>query len=105
MPLNREQEVCAQSRGFLKANSCLLEITTLNVSQRQHQHFVKAHEHMFASFITHSSRRGWEKPPGCVIHSLLIKQSRALTFKKNVSLGSTKLGSIHQVKLLGQRAW
>lgn len=43
----REKKVCSQSRGFLKAISCLLEITTLKISQQQHQHVVKKHEEMF----------------------------------------------------------
>lgn len=50
MPLNREKKkICSQSRGFPKAISCLLEITTLKISQQQHQHVVKKHEEMFDS--------------------------------------------------------
>lgn len=50
MPLKRERKkICSQSRGFLKAISCLLEITTLKISQQQHQHVVKKHEEMFDS--------------------------------------------------------
>lgn len=48
MTLNREKEICSQSRGFLQAISCLLEITTLKISQ-QHQHIVKKHEEPFGS--------------------------------------------------------
>lgn len=44
MPLNREKEICSQSRGFLQAIICLLEITTLTISQQQHQHIVKKGE-------------------------------------------------------------
>lgn len=47
MPLNREKEICSQSRGFLKAISWLLEITTLKISWQQHQHIVKNHKEMF----------------------------------------------------------
>lgn len=49
MTLNREKEICSQSRGFLQAISCLLEITTLKISQQQHQHIVKKHEEPFDS--------------------------------------------------------
>lgn len=49
MALNREKGICSQSRGFLKAISCLLEITTLKIPQQQHQHIVKKHEEMFDS--------------------------------------------------------
>lgn len=43
MPLSREKKICSRSRGLLKAISCLLEITTLKLSQRQQQHIVKKH--------------------------------------------------------------
>ena len=49
MPLNREKEICSQSRGFLQAIICLLEITTLKISQQRHQHIVKKHEELFDS--------------------------------------------------------
>ena len=60
MPLSRKKEIRSQSRGFLKAISCLLEIITLKISQQQHQHIVKKHEEMFDSafFITHSCGGG-----------------------------------------------
>lgn len=41
MPLNRAKEICSRSRDLLKALSCLLEITTLKLSQQQQQHVVK----------------------------------------------------------------
>lgn len=49
MLLSSEKEICSQSRGFLQAISCLLEIITLKISQQQHQHIVKKHEAMFDS--------------------------------------------------------
>lgn len=67
MPLNRERKkIRSQSRGFLKAISCLLEITTLKSSQQQHQHIVKKLEEMFDSSLAHYSFFGggvvsWEK--------------------------------------------
>lgn len=104
MSLNRKKEICSQSRGFLKAISCLLEITTLKISQQQHQHIVKKHEELFDSLpspllISLVGECGGGKERWQVgflffllIHSHLIKQSITLKHKNNVSLITRKIG-------------
>lgn len=96
MPLNREKEICSQSRGFLQATICLLEITTLTISRQQRRHIVKKGE------------CGSEREDGkrlvvvfSSIHSHFIKQSVTLKFKNNISLVTRKIGGYMSQ---GQRA-
>lgn len=120
MTLNREKEICSQSRGFLQAISCLLEITTLRISQQQHQHIVKKHEEPFDSLppsllIPLGGEVGeWEETwqvVGCFFHffpsthSHLIKQNIILKFKNNISLVTRKIGDYMSFFFPGQRAW